>query len=129
MTRCGMQVPFFPPVQRLQDVTPAVALAMVRSALGSAAAGEEVVIQSTKQWTMSAQVAERFSVRAVACSCKDVSVVDSHSDADAIGCCAEISALLRDTIASQHAAVLRRRGACTWLEMQCTCCRQLAALA
>ena len=60
-----MQVPFFPPVQKVEDVTEALARSLVRKAAGPAAAGVDVAIQSVKQWTMSAQVAERFMVRLV----------------------------------------------------------------
>ena len=63
MTGCwAVQVPFFPPVQRLEDVTPAAASTLVRAAMGPDAASVEVRVQSVRQWTMSAQVADRFLV-------------------------------------------------------------------
>ena len=58
----AVQVPFFPPVQKLEDVTPAAASALVRAAMGPDAASVEVRVQSVRQWTMSAQVADRFMV-------------------------------------------------------------------
>ena len=58
-----MQVPFFPPVQKLEDVTAAAASALVRAAMGPQAGAVDVQVQSVRQWTMSAQVADRFMVR------------------------------------------------------------------
>ena len=57
-----MQVPFFPPVQKLEDVTPAAAAALIHAAMGPDAASVKVQVQSVRQWTMSAQVADRFMV-------------------------------------------------------------------
>lgn len=56
------QVPIFPPLQSAADFDAAACLALVRAAVGDPAA--DVSIAGVRTWTMSAQVADRFQVRA-----------------------------------------------------------------
>lgn len=56
------QVPIFPPLQSAADFNTAACLALVRAAVGDPAA--DVSIAGVRTWTMSAQVADRFQVRA-----------------------------------------------------------------
>ena len=55
-------MPIFPPLQSAADFDEAACAALVRAALGDPVA--DVSIAGVRTWTMSAQVAERFQVRA-----------------------------------------------------------------
>ncbi|KAK9800880.1 hypothetical protein WJX73_005015 [Symbiochloris irregularis] len=57
-----MQVPIFPPLQTLADMTPEVCMGLVRAALGPAAAEAAVDLCNVRTWTMSALNAEAFQV-------------------------------------------------------------------
>ncbi|CAM9420896.1 unnamed protein product, partial [Discosporangium mesarthrocarpum] len=54
------QVPFFPPQQTKESLTPDVALRWVRNVIGPAGEGLSMKIQSVRTWTMNALVAESF---------------------------------------------------------------------
>lgn len=63
----AVQVPIFPPLQTLADMTPEVCMGLVRAALGPEAAGAAVHIQNVRTWTMSALTAASFQVGDAAC--------------------------------------------------------------
>ena len=62
---CGwfvpLQVPYFPPVQSINDFSPAKCLDILHRALGTV--NVQIDVKAVKTWTMSAQVAEQFQVR------------------------------------------------------------------
>ena len=54
-------MPYFPPVQSINDFSPAKCLEILHRALGTA--NIQIEVKAVKTWTMSAQVAEHFQVR------------------------------------------------------------------
>ena len=56
-----MQVPYFPPLQRAADYTPAECTRLVRASLGVHDPAFPVHVRSVRSWTMSAEVAESYS--------------------------------------------------------------------
>ena len=54
-----MQVPFYPPIQKLQDFTEARCESLIDIASGL---NSQVQVKTVRAWTMSAQVAQSFRV-------------------------------------------------------------------
>lgn len=56
------QLPYFPPLQSVDDFSPARCVALLQAAAGVAPGSLSMNIHSVRTWTMHAQVAARFKV-------------------------------------------------------------------
>lgn len=64
------QLPYFPPLQSVEDFSPARCAALLKAAVGTRLDTLRMDIHSVRTWTMHAQVAARFKVGSSCGGCR-----------------------------------------------------------